>query len=176
MCSSDSFKIDLKGLNEAQATFEFKLKKDYFARIDAGEVSGGDVDVKLVVSKSNDRHYKLDFAISGVVTVLCSRCLDDMAQPIETEGHLVAKIGEDNSQDDEIVTVDENEGMLDTSWFIYEFIALAIPIKHVHAPGKCNHAMIELLEEHCATRSGEEAGQQAIDPRWSGLERIKNNI
>lgn len=176
MCSLDSLKIDLKGLSEAQTSFEFKLGNDYFANIDTGEVSGGDVDVRLVVSKSTERLYKLDFAIKGDVTVPCSRCLDDMSQPIETEGHLVAKIGEEYSEDDEIVTVGENEGMLDTSWFIYEFIALAIPIKHVHAPGKCNRAMIELIAEHCATRSGEAAGQQAIDPRWSGLEKIKNNI
>lgn len=176
MCSLDSLKINLKGLDKAQTAFEFKLTDDYFAHIDAGEVSGGDVDVRLVVSKSTEHYYKLDFAINGNVTIPCSRCLDDMTQPIETEAHLVAKLGEENSDDDEIVAVDENEGMLDTAWFIYESIVLAIPIKHVHAPGKCNRAMIELIEEHCATRSGEEHGGQPMDPRWSGLEKIKNNI
>jgi len=175
MYSLDSFKIDLKGLYEAQNAFDFKLDDDYFATIDAGEVKGGDVEVRLVVSKSAERYYKLDFILSGAVTIPCDRCLDDMSQPIETEGHLVVKLGEEYSEDDDLVTVDENEGMLDTSWFIYEFIALAIPIKHVHAPGKCNHAMIELIEEHCATRSGEEVGEEAIDPRWRGLESIRNN-
>ncbi len=58
----------------------------------------------------------------------------------------VVKFGEDYSEDDDLVTVAENEGILDVSWFIYEFIDLNIPIKHVHAPGKCNPAMIEMLK------------------------------
>ncbi len=68
----------------------------------------------------------------------------------------MVKFGEDYSEEDDLVTVAENEGILDISWFIYEFIHLNIPIKHVHAPGKCNPAMIEMLNEHSAARSGEE--------------------
>ena len=54
----------------------------------------------------------------------------------------------------DLVTVPENEGILDVSWFVYEFIVLALPIRHVHAPGKCNPAMIRALNEHSAARSG----------------------
>ena len=66
----------------------------------------------------------------------------------------------------------ENEGILDVAWFIYEFIALNIPIKHVHAPGKCNPAMIEMLQEHSAARSGEEE-EETVDPRWAALLKLK---
>jgi len=41
----------------------------------------------------------------------------------------------------------------------------------VHAPGKCNHAMTEKLEELSAARSSDEAGE--IDPRWSALKDLK---
>ena len=71
--------------------------------------------------------------------------------------------------------VDEEEGILDLSWFIYEFIALAIPIKHVHAPGKCNHAMTEKLLELSAARSSDENANQPMDPRWDKLRNIKIN-
>ena len=67
----------------------------------------------------------------------------------------------------------EDEGILDVAWFIYEFIVVNIPIKHVHAPGKCNTAMIELLEEHSAARSGKEDNTEAIDPRWDALKKLK---
>jgi uncharacterized metal-binding protein YceD (DUF177 family) len=71
------------------------------------------------------------------------------------------------------VTIDENEGILDMSWFIYEFVMLAIPIKHVHAPGKCNSAMTQKLEELSgAVRSSEEEEEQ-IDPRWEALKKLK---
>ena len=99
-------------------------------------------------------------------------CLDDMDQSIETDNRLVVKFGEDYSEDDDLVTVAENEGILDVSWFIYEFIALNIPIKHVHAPGKCNPAMIEKLNEHSAARSGEEE-EDTVDPRWEALLKLK---
>ena len=59
-----------------------------------------------------------------------------MDQTIETNDRLVVKFGEKYSEDDDLVTVAENEGILDVAWFIYEFIDLNIPIKHVHAPGK----------------------------------------
>ena len=93
---------------------------------------------------------------------------------METDHVLVAKLGaETNTEDDDVVTVDENEGILDTSWLIYEFIALAIPIKHVHAPGKCNSAMTQKLEELSgAVRSGEEEDRE-IDPRWEALKKLK---
>jgi uncharacterized metal-binding protein YceD (DUF177 family) len=61
------------------------------------------------------------------------------------------------------------------SWLIYEFIVLAIPIKHVHAPGKCNPAMSQVLEELSADRSSDEVSNQPIDPRWSALEKLKIN-
>ena len=70
------------------------------------------------------------------------------------------------------MTVAEDEGILDVAWYLYEFIALAIPIKHVHAPGKCNPAMVRALEEYSAARSGEE-DEQAMDPRWEALLKIE---
>ena len=117
--------------------------------------------------------FELQFHTVGSVTISCDRCLDDMEQPIEADNHLVVKLGDTYSDDDDTVTVDETEGMLDLSWFIYEFIMLAIPIKHVHAPGKCNSAMTQKLEELSgAVRSSEEE-EEAIDPRWEKLLKLK---
>ena len=95
-----------------------------------------------------------------------------MEQSIETDDRLLVRFGEDYSEEDDLVIVAENEGILDVAWFIYEFIALNIPIKHVHAPGKCNPAMIEMLQEHSAARSGEEE-EETVDPRWAALLKLK---
>ena len=176
MCNLESLKIDLKGLLEDQKEFHFSLDHDYFEAIEAPEVSKGHIEVCLLVRRTAGHYYELDFQIEGFVIVSCDRCLDDMEQPVRTEGHLVAKLGTEYSEDDDLITIDENEGILDVAWFIYEFIALDIPIKHVHAPGKCNHAMIQMLEEHSAARSSDGEEEKTIDPRWSGLERLKNNI
>ena len=173
MCNLESFKIDLKGMKTDEQRLEFDLNDDFFKALDVSEVNGGALHVSVSIRKATG-FYELQFHAEGTVTVPCDICLDDMDQPIETDHVLVAKLGaETNTEDDDVVTVDENEGILDTSWLIYEFIALAIPIKHVHAPGKCNSAMTQKLEELSgAVRSGEEEAE-AIDPRWEKLKNLK---
>ena len=176
MCSLMPLKIDLKGLKDGETILNFNLDDDYFAAIDAPEVRQGTVDVQLSIRKTSDRFFELNFHIKGEVTVQCDRCLDDMLQPVDAEYRLAAKYGEEYSEDDDLVTVPEDEGVLDTAWLIYEFIVLNIPVKHVHEPGKCNRAMMEMLAEHSAARSsdGMDDGQE-IDPRWSGLLRLKES-
>jgi uncharacterized metal-binding protein YceD (DUF177 family) len=176
MAGLTTLKIDLKGLANDTETLCFSIGDDYFKALGAEEVRGGSVEVHVDVHKTANRYFNLDFRISGDVTVPCDRCLDDMQQPIEGEGHLTAKLGEDYSEDDDLITVAEDEGTLDATWVVYEFIALSIPVRHVHAPGKCNRDMTKLLEEHSKARSFEGDDSKTMDPRWSGLEQLKNNI
>ena len=171
MCNIESFKIDLKALPQGVSSYEYKLDNEYFEAIEAPDVQRGELSCSLSVNRTDD-FYELNFHTEGVIHIPCDICLDDMDVVICTDDRLVAKFGEDYSEDDDLVTVAENEGILDVSWFIYEFIALNIPIKHVHAPGKCNPAMIEMLQEHSAARSGEE-GEDAVDPRWAALLKLK---
>jgi uncharacterized metal-binding protein YceD (DUF177 family) len=96
-----------------------------------------------------------------------------MDQPIEADLHLTVKLGSEYTEDDDLITVDENEGVLDTSWFIYESVALAVPIQHVHQLGGCNVAMSEKLQELSAARSSD-ADAQEIDPRWEALLKLKS--
>lgn len=171
MCNIESFKIDLKALPQGISSFEYKLDDEYFKAIEAPDVQRGELSSSLSVNRTDD-FFELHFHTEGVVHIPCDICLDDMEQSIETDDRLIAKFGEEYSEEDDIVTVAENEGILDVSWFIYEFIALDIPIKHVHAPGKCNPAMIEMLNEHSAARSGEEK-EEVVDPRWAALLKLK---
>ena len=152
---------------------EFDLDKAFFEALDETEVESGSLHVSLSIRKASG-FFELLFHTVGTVDITCDRCLDLMEQPIETDNRLVVKLGSTNSEEDDTVMVDENEGILDTSWYIYEFIALAIPIQHVHAPGKCNPAMTKALEELSADRSGDEESSQAIDPRWEALLKVKS--
>ena len=172
MCSLEQFKIDLKGLTAEATTLEFDLDKGFFGALDQTEVESGALHVSLSIRKASG-FFELLFHTVGTVDIVCDRCLDLMEQPIETDNRLTVKLGSTASDDDDTVTVDENEGILDTSWYIYEFIALAIPIQHVHATGKCNPAMTKALEELSADRSGDEESSQAVDPRWEALKKLK---
>ena len=173
MCNLERFEIDFKGLCADDTTVAYHLDNSYFEALEGAEVSKGDVSVAMNIHRTTDRYFDLAFHISGHITLPCDRCLEDMQLPVDTDARLVVKLGDEYSEDDDLVTVPESESSLNVAWFIYEFIALAIPIKHVHAPGKCNRAMIEMLDEHSATRSSDEDGQQPIDPRWSELLKLK---
>lgn len=172
MCNIESFKIDLKALPQGASILEFKLDDSYFKAIDAPDIQRGELSSSLSISRTDD-FFELNFHTEGIVHIPCDICLDDMEQSIETDDRLLVRFGEDYSEEDDLVIVTENEGILDVAWFIYEFIALNIPIKHVHAPGKCNPAMIEMLQEHSAARSGEEE-EETVDPRWAALLKLKN--
>ena len=168
----EPLKLDLNALDEGLTTLSFDIDDSFFESVDAPEVNRGDVHVDVDIVRTKDDFFTLDFHGNGTVIIPCNRCLDDMEQPITFEQQLNAKFGEENSEDDDLVTVAENEGILDVSWYIYEFIDLAIPIRHVHAPGKCNPAMIRVLEEHSAARSGEDS-KPSVDPRWAALTNLK---
>lgn len=175
MYSLEPLKIDLEGLKEGETSFSYDLGDAYFEAVDGPEVRRGSVHVDVTVSRSG-RIYRIGVHTEGTVHVPCDRCLDDMEQPVCADNSLTARLGEEYSEEDDLVTVGKDESLLDLSWFIYEFIALSIPIKHVHAPGKCNPAMIKALEEHSAARSNEGDEETHVDSRWSELEKLKNKI
>ncbi|MBR1469612.1 MAG: DUF177 domain-containing protein [Prevotella sp.] len=174
MCTLDAFKVDLLRLTDAETVFHYHLDKAYFEAIGAPDVSEGELDTTLTIRKCSDC-FELHFHTEGVVCVACDLCLDDMEQPVVADNYLVAKIGNADSESDDTVVVDEQQGTLDTSWFIYEFVDLAIPVRHVHAPGKCNAAMTKLLEEHSTARSSERSDEEPTDPRWEALKRLTIN-
>lgn len=172
MSNLEQFKIDLKNLEEGGEVFHFDLDDTYFEAIDAPVVRQGKLRTTVTVN-SVENLFDIDVHTEGTVVVSCDVCLDDMEQDIEADNHLVAKLGEGNSEDDDLVIVGEDEGILDLTWYIYEFIELNIPLRHVHAPGKCNPAMMKILEEHSAARSGDGDGEKAVDSRWEALSKLK---
>ena len=158
--------------------------------IDGTEVQKGRVHVHLTV-KRTAMAFDMSFHITGIVIVPCDRCLDDMELPIETNNRLVVKFGKEYAEEsDEVVVIPEEEGSINVAWFMYEFIALAIPMKHIHAPGKCNKAMASKLKKHTAKSmddldgtdeepldngaAAEEDGS-VTDPRWDALKGLLEN-
>lgn len=165
-----AYKVDLKGQKEASAAYDWVVDSDYFAALDVEDIRRGRVNVSLDVKKLSGQ-FVLSFILKGEVIVQCDRCLDDMAQEIDTTGELKVRLGDDFADDGDVVVVPEKDGTINVSWYIYEFISLAVPLKHVHAPGKCNKAMTEELDKYAAPEEGMDAEVQS-DQRWSELENL----
>lgn len=173
MCSLEQFKIDLKGLTGDVTPLEWDLDGSFFEQLDSPLLKQGSVHVSGSIRKASG-FYELLLDCAGTVTVPCDRCLDPMELPVEANLRTVVKLGTEYTEEDDVVTVDEADACLDTAWLIYEAIALAVPIQHVHQPGDCNVLMSEKLKEFSAARSSDaDANNDGIDPRWAALEKLR---
>ncbi len=188
----DKYKIDLKGMQADSVKYEFVLDNLFFAHIDGPEVQKGKVNVTVTVKKTA-RAFELHFLTEGMVWVPCDRCLDEMEQTVTSTDKLMVKFGREYAEEgDNLIVIPEEEGEINVAWFMYEFIALSIPMKHVHAPGKCNKGMTGKLSKHLRTSASEEEGEEGFepegvdmvgeepeeeqtDPRWNELKKILDN-
>ena len=188
----DLYKVGLKGMQADVQKHEYLLDNQFFINIGGEDIQKGRVKVTLTVTKHKG-FFDFVFALSGVAIIPCDRCLDDMDFPIETTAHLIVKFGKDYSEEsDEIVVIPESEGVINLAWFLYEFIALAIPIKHIHAPGKCNKQMTTKLKKHSAKSEeddndsfdmdmgddiiiteDDDSNEKDVDPRWDALKGLR---
>ena len=172
MCYLEQFDIDLKALTQDVTPLEWGLDDQFFNALEGAQVQGGTLHVSGSIRKTIG-FFELLLHTNGTVRVPCDRCLDLMDQPIEADLRLVVKLGSEYQEDDDIITVDESDPTLNTAWFIYESVILAVPIQHVHQPGDCNDAMMRVLSEHSAARSSDADAEDAIDPRWEKLRNLK---
>lgn len=190
----DKYKIDLKGMQADSVKYEFALDNLYFSHIDGPEVQKGKVSVVLTIKRTSHA-FELNFQTEGIVWVPCDRCLDDMEIPVTSSDKLMVKFGREYAEEgDNLIVIPEDEGEINVAWFIYEFIALAIPMKHIHAPGKCNRTVTGKLSKHLRTNADEDSDdsfdmgmedevvseteeeiEEAIDPRWNELKKILDN-
>ena len=168
-------------------TFEYKLDNIFFSNIGSDDIQKGKLTANLTVKKI-PMMFELNFQIEGTVVIPCDRCLDDMDFAVETNNRLIVKLGKEYAEEsDEIIIIPEEEGEINLAWFLYEFIVLTIPIKHVHAPGKCNKTMTSKLKKHSPKGNGDDnddfseetdddvivSGEEdSTDPRWDALKSL----
>jgi len=168
--------IQFVGLSVGQHEFEFHITDKFFEALDYSELKQGEIKADLTLLKQSTMMV-LHFKISGTVKMDCDRCTEPFSLPISGNYKLIVKVGghESGNEDDDIITVAANEHELNLTQYIYEYIALSVPIKRVHpddAKGKssCDKKMLKKLENFLTEEDKEEP-----DPRWSGLKNIKLN-
>ncbi|MBR5466169.1 MAG: DUF177 domain-containing protein [Bacteroidaceae bacterium] len=160
----DGYIVDLKGMKDDAVSHHWVLSDDFFSAVQGDEIKHGQVDVALRVKRTSEA-FELDFQYEGMVEVECDRCLELMNQPIQGQCSLRAKMGEEDDDDGELITVAESSGILNLEWHLYEMVALEIPIRHVHSDGECNDKVMECLNP--------QETEKPVDPRWAALEALK---
>lgn len=179
MKKPDIYKVDLKNMASDSVVLEYQMDDAFFSDVEASGIQKGNVHGIVDVKKTSLGSFRMDFHLQGTVNVPCDRCLDDIELPVSSSNVLFVKLGDAYSEDENGVVIPENDGCIDMSWFLYEFVALDIPLKHVHGPGRCNKQMMEKLGEYLSASSEDDdvfpsltENKTDIDPRWNDLKKV----
>ena len=136
-----TYKVELKGLKEASATYNWVVGNDFFALVEGEDVQKGNVNVQLTVTKEAGL-FNLDFELEGNAIVSCDRCLDDLTLEAEATGVMVVYFGdEDKPFDGEEVTLQRGDEF-SIAQFVYDSIMLDLPIVRMHEPEDCKPEML----------------------------------
>lgn len=168
------FVIPFKGLKEGVHKFDFDINHMFFEGFDYALLKQGEVKVNLEMEKKTTM-LVFRFNIHGTIELQCDRCLDIFQQPIDGKQLLIVKFTEreSDSPSDDIIVLSDEAHEFDVSHYIFEFISLLLPIKHVHQnPESCNQDMISYLDEENKT----DDSIDQIDERWKALEEVKRKM
>ena len=161
----DSYKVNLKSMPSDIVSYQWRVDDDFFSAVQGPELQHGLLDVALRVKRTSGA-YELTFGLDGTVKVPCDRCLELMDLPIHTQRELRVRLGDEFSDDGDLITIPYEDGTFDVAWNLYEMIALEIPIRHVHSDGSCVHQDME---------ESADGNQKATDSRWDELKKLMIN-
>lgn len=183
MGKKSEYLIGFTGLTDGRHEFAFEIGKTFFEQLEYSEINDAKLTVQLVLEKKPTL-MQADFEIEGKVNVMCDRCTDYFDLPIKGTSTLIYKFGEEDLDDENVVTVYPNETEINVVHPIYEFTILLLPARRVHPEGKCNQETLQdidkyLMVEEKPTKkekiSEPKKNEDEVDPRWAALQKLKNN-
>lgn len=159
---NQDYLIPLNGLASGRKEFLWNAGKMFFEDFGNEEMLDADLEIEAEAEKSG-KEVHVDCRISGTVTVLCDRCMDELVLPVDTEAKISVRYGEAPDEipeegeadgDREIVWIGTMETELDMRQLIYDYVCLSLPMQRFHEDGECNPATVEVLS-HGIKVSGE---------------------
>lgn len=183
MSNRKDYIIPFVGLSVGEHLYEYEIDGRFFDDFEFSEIHESAIILKINLLKQSTMMV-LMFDIKGTVQADCDRCTETFNLPIEGEYKLIVKVGgsDTGNEDDDIITVAANEYELDLTQYIYEYIALSLPIKRVHPDNKkgestCNKEMLEKLSIFLTEEEKDEKIEEnpSTDPRWDDLKNITLN-
>lgn len=176
------FVVGLTSLSNKEHVFEFKVESSFFKNFENSPVEAGELDVKVILDKQ-ERLIQCIFKINGTVELICDRSLEEFNYPIEKEDKIIFRYADNYEElSEDLINIPQGQIELDLAPFIYELIAIAVPMKKLHP--KYEEELSEEDDEEnieFVYSSGEVKNEDDkkddddIDPRWKDLLNLKNN-
>ncbi|MGX8713283.1 MAG: YceD family protein [bacterium] len=162
--------IRFSGLKPGNYTYRFTLTDEFFEEHKNDEIEGGDVIFDIAMERL-ERMIMFHFSLSGEVRTLCDRCLGELTIPVNGEEHLCVRFSDTETCDDEdVVVLPENAFEIDLTQWLYEYVAVRIPMQHIHPDGECDLEVTRYIQVESGERKEE---SEEVDPRWEALRNLK---
>lgn len=168
MGQKDDTTIRFSGLKPGKYTYNFTLTDEFFEECKNDEIRGGNVKFDVVMERF-EHMLMFTFNLHGEVTTMCDRCLGDLPVTVDGEEHLCVRFSDTETCDDEdVVILPEKAFEIDLTQWLYEYVAVRIPMQHIHPEGECDPEVTQYITEEEAKSDDSE-----IDPRWEALKKLK---
>ena len=179
------YNIDIYGLEDKQYDYDMESGDAFFEELEQDLIEHGQFKTHVVLVKSATM-IQLHFHTEGSVELLCDRTLEPFEELIDLDNRIILKFGERNEElTDEIEIINRNTNRINVAKYIFEFIALSIPVKKLHPSLREEVSEDEDSEEDEVIlvyssedkEVSEENGdsEEKIDPRWEALKKLKGN-
>ena len=173
---TNEFLILFVGLKLGKHQFEYQINKTFFAEFDYDEFEKADIKVQVVLEKKSTM-LELAFKHKGTVYVPCDLTGEMFDLPVKGKIKLVVQFGEQfNNDNEELLILQHGEHQIDIKQYVYEMIALSIPLKKVHPgikDGTLKTPALDKLNELSVKDHNKETIQEEnTDPRWDKLKKL----
>jgi uncharacterized metal-binding protein YceD (DUF177 family) len=175
------YNIDIYGLEDKQYAYEMESGDAFFEELEQDLIKHGGVKTHLELNKSSTM-LQLHFHIAGTVELECDRSLEMFEEPVLVDERIILKFGDHNEElTDEIEIISRNTNRINVAKYIFEFIVLSLPVKKIHPDLREDDEEDAGDEEFVLVYSSEtrnsdddeEKGEEATDPRWEALKKLK---
>lgn len=176
MNRTKEFLIPFVGLKLGKHHFEYQINNAFFENFDYDEFQNSDIKVAVVLDKRSNM-LEFDFKHKGTVNVPCDLTGEDFDLPIKGKMKLIVRFGEEfNNDNEELLILPFGEFEINIMQYIYEMIALSVPLKRVHPGVKDGSLKTEALDKLKELQVKEEVKtenkEENIDPRWDKLKQL----
>lgn len=168
MSKNDDRVIRFTGLKSGVYKYGFLLEDTFFEGFENEEIKGGKVNFDVKMERME--HILLfTFSFEGEVTTTCDRCLEEMTVRVSGEEHLNVRFSDtEESDDEETAILPESANEIDLTPWMYEYIAVRLPMQHAHPEGECDPEMVKYIADE-----EQQHGDDYVDPRWEALNKLK---
>ena len=176
------YNIDIYGLEDKQYDYDMESGDAFFQELEQDLIEHGQFKTHVVLTKSATM-LQLHFHTEGSVELLCDRTLEPFEEPVISDDRIILKFGDrDEELTDEIEIINRNTNRINIAKYIFEFIALSLPVKKLHPSLRTeddtddeseDDEVILVYSSADDEETDENDSEEKIDPRWEALKKLK---